>query len=88
MFYVCKTKCDLFVFRSIDKDRNKWNENALNKIKETLAKKINGNVAKNIILFLGDGMGKIKCLIASVVGHGPVKLDRADPFEFKSSNSS
>ncbi|CAH0563870.1 unnamed protein product [Brassicogethes aeneus] len=33
-----------------------WRKNALNAINERLHRKINKNVAKNVILFLGDGM--------------------------------
>jgi alkaline phosphatase len=34
----------------------------LNKIEEGLTKKINNNMAKNVIIFLGDGMGEFKNL--------------------------
>jgi alkaline phosphatase len=40
-----------------DQNPKKWNDYALNKINEQLNKKINTNIAKNVILFLGDGMG-------------------------------
>ena len=50
----------LFKYRSSDKNPKKWNDYALDKIKEGLSKKINNNVAKNVIIFLGDGMGKFK----------------------------
>lgn len=43
------------VFQDWVEDQNpkKWNDNAINKINEVLGKKINSNIAKNVILFLG-----------------------------------
>ena len=35
----------------------KWNDYSRNKIEHMLNRQLNGNVAKNLILFLGDGMG-------------------------------
>ena len=35
----------------------KWNDYSRNKIEHMLNRHLNGNVAKNLILFLGDGMG-------------------------------
>lgn len=40
-----------------DQNPEKWNDYSKNRIDEMLKRKINGNVAKNTILFLGDGMG-------------------------------
>ena len=40
-----------------DKKQSKWKMYAVDKINEVLAKQLNRNVAKNVILFLGDGMG-------------------------------
>ena len=42
---------------SNDKKPERWNKYASDKIRKILNRDINGNVAKNIILFLGDGMG-------------------------------
>lgn len=40
-----------------DLNSNKWNTYSKNKLDNMLNRHLNGNVAKNIILFLGDGMG-------------------------------
>lgn len=40
-----------------DKCREKWHLDAKNTLNKMLNKKLNGNIAKNVILFLGDGMG-------------------------------
>jgi alkaline phosphatase len=42
---------------SKDIQRERWNREAIQDINRVLNKKLNGNIAKNIILFLGDGMG-------------------------------
>ena len=42
---------------SNDINREKWFDNARISINKILNRKINGNIAKNVILFLGDGMG-------------------------------
>jgi alkaline phosphatase len=42
---------------SSDIDPNKWNKQARETIENALFKPDNTNVAKNIIIFLGDGMG-------------------------------
>ncbi|CAF0976264.1 unnamed protein product [Brachionus calyciflorus] len=42
---------------SADKNPEKWNKLARENIDEILNRKINKNVAKNIIFFIGDGMG-------------------------------
>ena len=42
---------------SADMNPEKWNKDGLKNIKRILNRQLNGNVAKNIILFLGDGMG-------------------------------
>jgi alkaline phosphatase len=42
---------------SADKDPHKWNRLAKESIDQMLNRKINKNIAKNVILFLGDGMG-------------------------------
>lgn len=40
-----------------DRDPKKWNDQAKETLENILNRKINKNIAKNIILFLGDGMG-------------------------------
>ena len=35
----------------------RWNNEASQRINEILNRRLNGNIAKNVILFLGDGMG-------------------------------
>ena len=42
---------------SADFNPEKWNKDGLKNIKRILNRQLNANVAKNIILFLGDGMG-------------------------------
>ena len=41
---------------SADISAKKWNDYAFNKLTEQLNKKIKTNIAKNVILFLGDGL--------------------------------
>lgn len=35
----------------------KWNDYSRKRIDSMLSRQLNGNVAKNVILYLGDGMG-------------------------------
>ena len=42
---------------SADQDPEKWNQAARNAIDSLLNRKQNKNIAKNLIMFLGDGMG-------------------------------
>ncbi|CAF1106763.1 unnamed protein product [Didymodactylos carnosus] len=42
---------------SVEKESSFWNENAANAIDKSLQRKINTRQAKNVIMFLGDGMG-------------------------------
>ena len=42
---------------SQDMDPNKWNSYARDKLDAIINQKRNRNVAKNVILFIGDGMG-------------------------------
>ena len=46
-----------------DANRDTWNNLAIDRINSMLNRKLNGNIAKNIILFLGDGMGDYSFLI-------------------------
>lgn len=43
---------------SNDEYSDKWNTYSRLRLQHSLNRKLNGNVAKNIIFFLGDGMGK------------------------------
>jgi alkaline phosphatase len=52
---VCSIKCA--VDWSADEFPKKWNDYAKFKIEDNLKRTVNGKVAKNVILFLGDGMG-------------------------------
>jgi alkaline phosphatase len=40
-----------------DQFPDKWNSQAKQMIENILKKKVNNNIAKNIIVYLGDGMG-------------------------------
>jgi len=40
-----------------DQNPQKWNEQAKQTIESLLKTKVNQNIAKNLIIFLGDGMG-------------------------------
>jgi hypothetical protein len=42
---------------SEDENPKKWTDYNNNRIDEILKRKLNGNVAENMIFFLGDGMG-------------------------------
>lgn len=42
---------------SMDINPQKWMKYSQDRIEQTLKRKVNGNVAKNAIFFLGDGMG-------------------------------
>jgi hypothetical protein len=45
---------------SSDEHPHKWNDYSKENIDQMLKRKLNGNLAKNSILFLGDGMGVFK----------------------------
>jgi alkaline phosphatase len=47
----------VYDWKKIDRDPQKWIDNAHQTIETILDRKRNNNVAKNLILFLGDGMG-------------------------------
>ena len=57
---------------SDDKKPEKWNHDAIQNIEKILHRKLNGHVAKNIILFLGDGMG-ISTVTAGRILKGQLK---------------
>ena len=42
---------------TLNENLKKWTDYNNNRIDKILKRKLNGNVAKNMILFLGDGMG-------------------------------
>lgn len=39
-----------------DMDKQRWFDYSKKKIDESLKRKLNGNLAKNVIMFLGDGL--------------------------------
>lgn len=49
-----------FEFNDFVNDQNpqKWNDQAKETIESLLKTKLNQNIAKNLIIFLGDGMGQ------------------------------
>ncbi|CAF1227342.1 unnamed protein product, partial [Didymodactylos carnosus] len=51
-----RSSCTPVLWES-EKSVNFWYDHALSQLDKTLAKQVNTNLAKNIILFLGDGMG-------------------------------
>ncbi|KAG1656869.1 Procollagen-lysine,2-oxoglutarate 5-dioxygenase 3 [Nymphon striatum] len=54
---IVKTSLDYFVSMNLKLDPEYWNKNAQNTLNDILSTKPNTNVAKNVIMFLGDGMG-------------------------------
>lgn len=48
--------CDASLDWSADTKPGRWNKYAIDKINKMLKRKLNKNVAKNVILFLGDGI--------------------------------
>ena len=54
-FLVCSSRAQQSWLE--DQYPDKWNDLARNSLNSLLNKKTNKNVAKNIILYLGDGMG-------------------------------
>ncbi|CAF5219923.1 unnamed protein product, partial [Rotaria magnacalcarata] len=56
---------------SIEKNASFWNEQARLDIEQILTRKENRRVAKNVILFLGDGMG-ISTITAGRIRKGQV----------------
>ena len=57
VFYYVFVSISFCVDWSQDVHPDKWNTYAKNKLDEILNRKINKNLAKNVILFIGDGMG-------------------------------
>ena len=52
---------------SLDEHPQKWNDYSKEKIDQMLKRKLNGNLAKNSILFLGDGMGVSTVTVSLVI---------------------
>ena len=52
---IVKSLCAVDITEDINPQ--KWKDYSKKRLEATLAKKVNGNIAKNTILFLGDGMG-------------------------------
>jgi alkaline phosphatase len=65
-------KRNLQHFHESETSANFWREEGQNKLKSQLKKKLNENVAKNVILFLGDGMS-ISTITASRIYEGQLK---------------
>ena len=63
-----------FVFSNFANDLNpqKWNEQAKNTIDSILNSKLNQNIAKNMIIFLGDGMG-VSTVTSGRIRKGQIK---------------
>ena len=57
---------------SADMSAKRWNVDATQRINKLLNRRFNGNLAKNIILFLGDGMG-ISTVTAGRIRKGQLK---------------
>ena len=57
---------------SDDQRPDKWNKHAQDTIDQLLNRKINQNIAKNIILFVGDGMG-VGTITAGRIRKGQLK---------------
>lgn len=64
---------------SIEKNPSFWNEQARLDIEKVLARKMNKRVAKNVILFLGDGMG-ISTVTAGRIRKGQVNGQLGEDF--------
>ncbi|RNA41849.1 alkaline tissue-nonspecific isozyme [Brachionus plicatilis] len=62
---------------SSDVQPQKWNKIAKEKIDQILNRKLNGNIAKNVILFLGDGMG-ITTVTAGRIRKGQLKNNNGE----------
>jgi alkaline phosphatase len=62
---------------SADEDPKKWNDYAFNRIKDNLKKQMNFNLAKNILFFLGDGMG-ITTVTAGRIHKGQLKKQNGE----------
>ncbi len=61
-----------FEWPAIDRTPNRWIDNAKENIDLLLKRKLNGNIAKNLILFLGDGMG-LATITAGRIRKGQMK---------------
>lgn len=51
---------------SADMDRKRWYDYSKKKLDESLKRRLNGNLAKNVIMFLGDGLISFSLQLLSV----------------------
>ena len=63
----------------VEKDASFWNQQARSEIENKLKKKMNIRTAKNVILFLGDGMG-INTVTAGRIRKGQVNNQLGEDF--------
>lgn len=78
LFIVCLVNCSNDW--SSDIQPQKWNKYAKEKIDYILKRQLNGNVAKNVILFLGDGMFRLEFVVLIkknylIVRYGNINCD-------------
>ena len=64
---------------SIEKDGSFWNEQARISIEEVLQRQENTRIAKNVIMFLGDGMG-VSTVTAGRIRKGQMKGQLGEDF--------
>jgi alkaline phosphatase len=64
---------------SIEKDASFWNEQARISIEEMLQRHENTRIAKNVIMFLGDGMG-VSTVTAGRIRKGQMKGQLGEDF--------
>jgi len=64
---------------SIEKNAQFWKEQARISIKEALQKRENTRIAKNVIMFLGDGMG-VTTVTAGRIRKGQMKGELGEDF--------
>jgi alkaline phosphatase len=64
---------------SIEKDGSFWNEQARLSIEEVLQRRENTRIAKNVIMFLGDGMG-VSTVTAGRIRKGQMKGQLGEDF--------
>jgi alkaline phosphatase len=71
-FLLINVNGDQFKWYKEDENPKKWINNAKETIDSLLKRKLNGNIAKNLILFLGDGMG-IPTVTAGRIRKGQIR---------------
>ena len=72
LIFVVAVNAGQFEWPEIDRTPNRWIDNAKENIDLLLKRKLNGNIAKNLILFLGDGMG-LATITAGRIRKGQMK---------------